>query len=84
VRPGEGGGGDGDRALPARALATFPGTAEFRELAELLLGPVCFAMPIASLAGTWLAPFEAKVLPLRLTSEEQASTTGRARSFSST
>jgi superfamily II DNA or RNA helicase len=53
--------------------ATFPPGAGFRELARQLIGPTCFALPISSLAGsTWLAPFDVKILPLRLTAEEQA------------
>jgi superfamily II DNA or RNA helicase len=35
------------------------------------LGPPCFALPISSLAGSWLAPFDVKVVPLRLASDEQ-------------
>jgi superfamily II DNA or RNA helicase len=46
-----------------------------------LLGPVCFALPLARLAGAYLSTFELKVIPLRLTAEEQATYETHRRAF---
>jgi superfamily II DNA or RNA helicase len=42
-----------------------------RKLASLL-GPLCFALPIARLAGKYLATHELKIIPLKLTPDEEA------------
>ncbi|MBI4584829.1 MAG: DEAD/DEAH box helicase [Planctomycetes bacterium] len=52
--------------------ATFPAEAEERARLEELLGSICYSISISRLAGSWLAPFEVKVLPLRLAGNEQA------------
>ncbi|MGQ9590870.1 MAG: DEAD/DEAH box helicase [Planctomycetota bacterium] len=43
-----------------------------RDVVEDVLGPTCFALPAARLAGTYLAPYEVKVLLAKLDRAERA------------
>jgi superfamily II DNA or RNA helicase len=51
--------------------ATPPEMGTARETLEDLLGPVCFALPISSLSGSYLATFEVKLVAVRLDRDEQ-------------
>lgn len=72
------GGGGGDEVLelciaPARLglTGTPPDAPDRCARLEALVGPVVYAVGVAELAGTWLAPFEVQTLPVDLTAEER-------------
>jgi superfamily II DNA or RNA helicase len=51
--------------------ATFPDSGARLWEHDALLGPVCFSLPLASLAGKYLASFDLKLIPLRLSRDER-------------
>ena len=52
--------------------ATFSESGIQQRKVASLLGPLCFSLPIARLSGKYLSTHELKVIPLRLTLEEEA------------
>src|SRR6185436_5715857 len=54
---------------------TPPEDDDRRRAAERTIGPVCFAVPLGKLTGSFLADFDVKVIPVWLTAEEQAAYT---------
>lgn len=62
--------------------ATFAGRGRGERVGTELLGPVCFDLPLADLAGKFLADFEVEILPLPLSREERAAYDRERAAFS--
>jgi superfamily II DNA or RNA helicase len=61
--------------------ATFLEAHRSGGLHERLLGPLCFSLPVARLTGKYLAAFDFKVLPVRLTPQERSAYESQRTTF---